>query len=69
MEILFQALGWRALVGLGPAQRSQRLMLLAWACAELNELPTGPIPERLAQLAALLPLDFTDTRRKKAASR
>jgi ParB/RepB/Spo0J family partition protein len=69
MEMLFQALGWRALVELGPGQRSQRLMLLVWACAELNELPTGPIPERLAQLAALLPLDFTDTRRKKAASR
>ena len=31
METLFQALGWRALVELGPAQRSQRLMLLAWA--------------------------------------
>ena len=69
MEALFQALGWRALVELGPAQRSQRLKLLAWACGELSKLPAGPIPERLAQLAALLPLDFTDTRRKKAASR
>jgi ParB/RepB/Spo0J family partition protein len=69
METLFQALGWRALVELGPTQRNQRLMLLVWACAELSEMPAGPIPERLARLAALLPSDFTDTRRMEAASR
>jgi ParB/RepB/Spo0J family partition protein len=58
IEALFEALGWRDLVGLGSAHRTQRLQLLAWACETLSKLPPGPIPDRLSQLAAKLPMDF-----------
>jgi len=58
IELLFAALGWRSLVELGPDHRQQRLLLLAWACGILNDLPPGSPKERLRQVALALPLRF-----------
>jgi ParB family chromosome partitioning protein len=69
VEVLFEALGWRDLVGLGSAHRNQRLLLLTWACATLSQLPSGPIADRLSQLAAALPMDFTGGAPLTAAAR
>lgn len=68
VEALFKALGWQELVDLGQEHRKQRLQLLTWACDKLSKLPAGPIPDRLAQLAAELPMDFTTRPRRKAAA-
>jgi len=58
IEALFVALGWRSLVALGADHRRQRLLLLAWACRILNDLPPGSPKERLRQVALALPLRF-----------
>jgi ParB/RepB/Spo0J family partition protein len=58
LDALFTALGWRNLVELGAAYRQKRLLLLAWACTILSELPPGSQKERLRQLALSLPLRF-----------
>ena len=58
IEALFVALGWRSLVALGAGHRRQRLLLLAWACRILNDLPPGPPKERLRHVALALPLQF-----------
>jgi ParB/RepB/Spo0J family partition protein len=58
IEVLFVALGWRNLVGLGADHRQQRLVLLAWACGILHDLPPGSPRERLHQVALALPLRF-----------
>ena len=58
LEALFVALGWRRLAGMGDTFRSQRLVLLGWACAVLDELPSGSTKDRLRQLASRFPLEF-----------
>lgn len=58
MEALFAALGWRNLTALGPEYRRQRLLLMAWACRTLADLPPGPPKARLRQLALHLPVEF-----------
>ena len=58
LEGLFIALGWQRLVELGPAYRSQRLILLSWALSVLDGLPQGSAKERLRQLALQFPLEF-----------
>jgi ParB/RepB/Spo0J family partition protein len=58
VEALFIALGWRRLVALGEEYRHQRLILLGWACSQLDQMPQGPEKERLRQLALRLPLAF-----------
>lgn len=58
LEALFEALGWKDLMELGPEHRLARLKLLTWACATLDRLPRAPIQERLGQLAAQLPTEF-----------
>jgi ParB/RepB/Spo0J family partition protein len=68
MEALFEALGWRDLAGLGGTHRKQRLQLLTWACDTLSKLPPGSIRDRLAQMAAVLPIDFADIPRRKVAT-
>lgn len=66
---LFEALGWRELVALGPAHRTQRLQLLTWACAALSRMSAGPIEDRLGQLAAELPVEFGSGASRKAVTR
>ncbi|MGX4658108.1 ParB/RepB/Spo0J family partition protein [Micromonospora sp. SCSIO 07396] len=58
LEVLFEALGWKDLVHLGPEHSLARLKLLAWACATLHRLPAGSIEARLGQLGAELPIEF-----------
>ena len=58
LETLFDAIGWRALIDLGPVHRPQRLHLLRWACETMSSMPRNTIKERLTQLALLLPLSF-----------
>jgi len=58
LETLFVALGWRKLAALGAEYRRQRLILLAWACSKLDDLPPGSPKERLRQVALDLPLRF-----------
>ena len=58
LEALFVAIGWRKLVELGAGQRHQRLLLLAWACSTLGDLPSGSPKERLRRLALALPARF-----------
>ncbi|MBV9383332.1 MAG: ParB/RepB/Spo0J family partition protein [Streptosporangiaceae bacterium] len=58
VEALFVALGWRRLVALGEEYRHQRLILLGWACSQLDQMAQGPEKERLRQLALRLPLAF-----------
>jgi ParB/RepB/Spo0J family partition protein len=55
LEALLGALGWRQLEDLGTGYRHRRLALLAWACAQLAELPRGSSRERLRRLALRLP--------------
>jgi ParB/RepB/Spo0J family partition protein len=66
IEALFEALGWTEMVALGEAQREQRLLLLAWACDALSQMPPGPIVERLDKLAATLPMTFVGGAQVKA---
>jgi ParB/RepB/Spo0J family partition protein len=58
IEALFVGLGWRSLVALGADHRRQRLLLLAWACRILNDLPPGSPRDRLRHVAIALPLHF-----------
>ena len=58
LEGLFEALGWKDLVEMGPEHRLARLKLLAWACATLHRLPAGSIEARLGQLGMQLPVEF-----------
>ena len=58
LEALFVALGWRALEELGAICKVQRVNLLRWACAALDQLPPGSIKERLHQVALRFPLEF-----------
>ena len=58
LEALFVALGWRKLMDLGEDHRRQRLLLLAWACGVLHELPASSPKNRLRQLAMALPVKF-----------
>lgn len=58
LEALFVALGWRGLVELGNEHRRQRLLLLAWACGVLSDLPASSPKNRLRQLAMALPVEF-----------
>jgi ParB/RepB/Spo0J family partition protein len=60
IEALLIALGWRELAKLGPSHRPQRLLLLSWACGVLNNLPAGPVKERLREVALRLPLKFSE---------
>ena len=69
LEALFEALGWKDLIELGPEHRSARLKLLTWACATLHRLPAGPIADRLGQLAAELPSDFGGQAQRRAVAR
>ncbi|MEV4383431.1 ParB/RepB/Spo0J family partition protein [Streptosporangium sp. NPDC049644] len=68
IEALFEALGWRDLVQLGTVHRTQRLLLLTWACDTLSKLPPGPVSDRMSQLAAALPMDFSDDRHSKVVT-
>lgn len=56
MDVLLQAIGWKALVELGPGFSGQRFGLLEWACRALAAIPRGNTRERLRQLAAQLPV-------------
>jgi ParB/RepB/Spo0J family partition protein len=62
MEDLFVALGWRDLSELGPAHRTQRVLLLEWACETLASLPRSQPRERLRQLALRLPMEMESMR-------
>jgi ParB/RepB/Spo0J family partition protein len=55
VEALFVAFGWKELVALGSEYRSMRLMLIAWACHELDSMEQGSLDERFCRLAELLP--------------
>jgi len=69
LEALFEALGWKDLVELGPEHRSARLKLLTWACDKLHGLPAGSIEERLRHLGSELPIEFGgQTPRRAVAS-
>lgn len=68
VEALLAAIGWVKLVELGPAYRSQRLMLLAWACATFSDLTRASIDDRVAYLAERLPLAFEDGALRSAVS-
>jgi ParB/RepB/Spo0J family partition protein len=58
LQALFVALGWRKLVALGSEYRSQRLLVLTWACGVLDGLSPGLPKDRLRQVALQLPLNF-----------
>jgi ParB/RepB/Spo0J family partition protein len=68
VDALLVAIGWSRLVELGSAHRSQRLLLLAWACATFAGLDRSSIDERLEQVAERLPFEFEgDTLRSAVA--
>ena len=56
---LLQALNWEALTGLGDSFRAERFLLLGWAISTLNAMAPGPVNDRLAALAARLPVTFS----------
>lgn len=58
LEVLFAALGWRDLARMGPALRSQRLMLLSWACGVLDGQRNSSTKDRLRELADRFPLNI-----------
>lgn len=60
LEELLSAIGWSALVRLGPEHHAQRLRLLSWACDTLMSLSRNQPKERLRQLALQLPLHLAD---------
>lgn len=55
VQALLSALGWRNLTKLGDDFSDERLSLLNWALAELHDLPSGPLLDRLRQLAMRFP--------------
>ncbi len=63
VQALFDAIGWKAITELGPAQREKRLLLLAWAAATLSQMNAGTTLDRLNSLAELLPFAFEDGHR------
>jgi ParB family chromosome partitioning protein len=66
IDELLRALGWEQLAALGAEHRSTRLMLIAWACAELSQLDAGTINDRLGHLAERLPVSLQAGRRLSA---
>lgn len=67
-EAVLVAIGWAKLVELGPTYRSQRLLLLAWACATFAGLDRASTDDRLQQVAERLPCEFEgDTLRSAVA--
>lgn len=58
VETLFTAFGWKHLVALGVEYRTDRLLLIDWACQELSAMEAGTLEERFDKLAKLLPLAF-----------
>jgi ParB/RepB/Spo0J family partition protein len=60
LEVLFAALGWSELAGLGSTYNSQRLRLFDWACTTFVGLKGGPPKERLRQLALSFPVEFAN---------
>ena len=60
LEILFAALGWSDLAGLGSTHNSQRLRLFDWACTTFVGLKGGSPRERLRQLALSFPVEFAN---------
>jgi ParB/RepB/Spo0J family partition protein len=67
LEALFVALGWSALVKLGPAHRERRLRLLKWACQALAEAPAGSCKERLRYIALKFPMDLQQASEMRVA--
>jgi ParB/RepB/Spo0J family partition protein len=55
---LIKALGWRALVDLGPTFHAARLELLRWSLNTLATFPKGTSRERIRKLALLLPFQL-----------
>lgn len=60
LEAVFEGVGWRALVEIGPAHRAHRLQLLRWACETLATLPRNSTRQRLTQVALRLPLSLDE---------
>lgn len=67
VETLFTALGWKVLVELGHEYRSERLLLIAWACSELADLKSGSVADRFKHLAETLPLELGPDRMTQLA--
>lgn len=59
MDALLRAIGWKALVELGPRFRAQRLLLLEWACRVIAVQRKGSTRDRIRQLAFELPLSLS----------
>ena len=68
LEELFAAIGWHALVELGPKYRARRMQLLAWAAMTLASLPRGNPRERMQHLALQLPADLHLSERFRRSS-
>lgn len=66
VDEVFKALGWDDLVALGPEHRTARLLLVAWACAELSQMESGTVEDRLNRLAESMPLTLGDGSAPKA---
>lgn len=60
LEALLAAIGWAALVELGPEYRHQRMQLLKWACETFATLPKATLRDRVRKLAIQLPLALGD---------
>jgi ParB/RepB/Spo0J family partition protein len=60
LEVLFSALGWSDLAGLGSIHNSQRLRLFDWACTTFVGLKGRSPRERLRQLALSFPVEFAN---------
>jgi ParB/RepB/Spo0J family partition protein len=60
LDSLFVALGWKAMMDLGPLHDSKRFKLLIWAVDAMVTLPKGNPKERIRQLAMQLPLRLAD---------
>jgi DNA-binding Lrp family transcriptional regulator len=69
VDALLVAIGWAMLVELGPAYRSERLLLLAWACATFAGLDRASIDDRVQQVAERLPFEFEGGTLRSAAAR
>jgi ParB/RepB/Spo0J family partition protein len=59
LEALFVALNWKALEDLGARYAGDRIALLEWACAALEQLPSGSTKDRLRHLALKFPSSFS----------